>query len=276
MFMRFPSISNPLFLAFFLVLFSSTQLWAQFSNSLNASELEAQFVKLNDTLYVGKFEVSNAEYMRFFNGLAAGEKKKYRVDSSSWKKYVNGMSELETYHRNEAFAAYPVVNISHEAALAYCKWLGKTYNEKADRNFKNALFRLPTELEWEKAARSGAEQGIYAWDGFEFTDKKGRVRANFNDITLICQANQQKGKAKKEADKLCDHFMTSAPVKSFAPNALGIYNACGNVAEMTVEKGYVKGGSWYSTREKLEIDQFEMYNEPLPFVGFRVLMVVKK
>lgn len=276
MFMRFPNIQSPLFLTFLFLLFFNVQLSAQLSNSLTASDLEAHFIKLNDTLYVGKFEVSNTDYMRFFNGLTASEKKKYKVDSAMWKKYVNGMSELDKYHRNEAFAAYPVVNITHEAALAYCKWLGKIYNEKPDRNFKNTVFRLPTELEWEKAARSGAEQGIYAWDGFEFTDKKGRVRANFNDITLICQANQQKGKAKKEADKLCDHFMTSAPVKSFAPNGLGIYNACGNVAEMTVEKGYVKGGSWYSTREKLEIDQFEMFNEPVPFVGFRVFMVVKK
>lgn len=97
---------------------------------------------------------------------------------------------------------FPVVHVSWNDVMAYCKWAGK---------------RLPTEAEWEFAARGGLIDNIYPW-GNEDIDT-GKIKANswqgkFPNI------NEEK-----------DGFYTSAPVKTFAPNAYGLYDMAGNVWE---------------------------------------------
>ena len=97
---------------------------------------------------------------------------------------------------------HPIVQVAWEDANAYAKWAGK---------------RLPTEAEWEWAARGGKENVIYPWGNEDVNE--GAPKANFwqgmfpykNDLT--------------------DGFFTSAPVKSFAPNGYGLYDMSGNVWE---------------------------------------------
>jgi formylglycine-generating enzyme required for sulfatase activity len=99
---------------------------------------------------------------------------------------------------------HPVVHVAHEDAEAYAHWAGK---------------ELPTEAEWEYAARGGLEGATYAW-GDEFAPK-GKM-----------MANTWQGRFPWENLKT-DRYEGTSPVKAYPPNGYGIYDATGNVWEWT-------------------------------------------
>jgi formylglycine-generating enzyme required for sulfatase activity len=104
---------------------------------------------------------------------------------------------------------YPVVQISFEDAMAYCEWAGR---------------RLPTEAEWELAARAGQGGTTFFWS---------------DDISVLEQkANTWEGEFPVTNTK-ADGFELRAPVKSYPPNDYGLYDMAGNVWEWTSD--------WYNT-----------------------------
>lgn len=111
---------------------------------------------------------------------------------------------------------YPVVQISFEDALAYCEWAGR---------------RLPTEAEWELAARAGKKGTTYFWG---------------DDISVLQQmANTWEGEFPVTNTKT-DGFELRAPVKSYPPNDYGLYDMAGNVWEWTSD--------WYNTNYYKEVN----------------------
>ncbi len=100
---------------------------------------------------------------------------------------------------------HPVVNVTYEDALAYANWIGK---------------RLPTEAEWEKAARGGLERLPYAWG-----------REMFPQGRDVWMANIWQGEWPHN-NTASDGYVMTSPVKAFPPNSYGLYDIAGNVWEI--------------------------------------------
>ncbi|MCB0532125.1 MAG: formylglycine-generating enzyme family protein [Saprospiraceae bacterium] len=126
-------------------------------------------------------------------------------DPSAWWTWTNGANWRHPEGPGSSITDkmdHPVVQICWEDAMAYVKWAGK---------------RLPTEAEWEWAARGGLTKTIYPWGN---DDPEGeKPKANFWQGLFPYQ------------NSLKDGYFTTAPVKSFPPNGYGLYDMAGNVWE---------------------------------------------
>ncbi|MCK0130410.1 formylglycine-generating enzyme family protein [Flavobacteriaceae bacterium F08102] len=123
----------------------------------------------------------------------------------SWKVGVNWKHPEGKGSSIEGKDNYPVVHIAYEDAVAYCKWANR---------------RLPTEAEWESAAQGSYQDKIFTWG---------------NDLTqLNAHANTWQGKFPLE-NKPKDGYAFIAPVGSYPPNSIGLYDMIGNVWELTTD-----------------------------------------
>ena len=126
------------------------------------------------------------------------------VEGASWQHPEGPKSDIKLRMN------HPVVQIAYEDAMAYCKWAGK---------------RLPTEAEWEYAARGGLVQQTYAW-GNDFMPG-GKYMANTFQGRFPNNNNNKDG------------FLGTASIKSFPANGYGLYDMIGNVWEWTSD--------WFAT-----------------------------
>ncbi len=247
--------------------------------------------------YMGKFEVTNEQSRTFLTDLKNQGKielfNKYLPDSTQWNQTdgITGGPMMEYYSTHPAFDLYPVVNISFEAAQAYCEYLTKKYSKLEKKKYQNVTFRLPTEEEWVFAA--GASNNalwldenqiptkILPWDGSSmrqaYGKQMGMYMANFKPINQVGIKDQELIGGTAMYD---DGFMYSNPVGSYFPNEMNLYDIGGNVAEMTTTKikgtnqYKVKGGSWFHTAYYCQLIPSLPYEKPSPWIGFRVLIEV--
>ena len=232
-------------------------------------------------LFAAETEVTNGQYLLFLNDQyrkhGAECYSSLLPDTSAWLSpgtYCEPYSQY--YFRHPAYREYPVVNVSKRQAEAFCEWMEVQLNEQFEKLTNQPIVsvdvRLPSDQEWQEAARGGNQYAIFPWPGSGMrntTQKhKGRFMANFS---------RGRGDYMGVAGILNDGADITAPVRSYWPNQFGLYNLSGNVAEMLQEEGRTRGGSWSSRAPYLEIsgvDPFEGFSKPSPEIGFRYFVEV--
>ena len=219
-------------------------------SAASSDEKPVHSVTLDD-FYMSKYEVTNEEYCTFLN--AKGNQSEGGVEwidlSGSWGGEKCRISKSGSRFTVESgYNRYPVIYVSWYGAKAYCEWLKETLGKP---------YSLPTEAQWEYAARSKGLANKYAW-GNESTPTNG---ANVADET---------GKAKHGwsyiFDNYTDGYVYACPVEKSGINAIGLYGMSGNVWEWcsdyygnyptdpsknptgatSVSDRVLRGGSWYS------------------------------
>jgi len=228
--------------------------------------------------YMQKTEVSNLEYRTFLFDLLIQDRKeeflKAKPDQTQWFVYFQSKPYEEYYFSHPAYDDYPVVNVSKEGAEMYCKWLSDELNkfvdDKKKKNYNDV--RLPHREEWIKAASNEGKQWPYPWDGPYVRNSEGLYQANFT------------GEASDDSLSFTTSYDILAPVKSYWPNALGMYNMSGNAAEMVYDSEDnssvgTAGGSWKSDAVGIQFTAPDPYKgkvSPMPTIGFRVVMTYLK
>ncbi len=261
-----------LFLSLFLVVCCKTQYDVVRKVDKEHSHAPPGTVWIKDSIYVDQCEIRNLDYLEYTQWTKQFDSLNYEKvlpDTLVWREKCCMNEPLpEYYFRHPDYRHYPVVGVSYEEALAFCKWRTERVKEfiklKKRKNtieetfgVKDFYYRLPTKAEWEYAADAGRKLPY----GFQSLHSKDNM-PNFNV---------------KEVDLLGyigDVYTVQAMYKK--PNSFGLYNTIGNVAEMIMDKGICKGGSWKNSIVECNISDSIKYENPSCWLGFRCVCVVTK
>lgn len=196
----------------------------------------------------------------------------------------------EKYFSHVAYDNYPVVGVTWQQAKAFCNWRTKQLNgfQELIKNPGVMDYRLPSEVEWEYAARGGHQMTLYPWGSYYTRNDEGSYVANFKPL-----------RGNYVADSRLN--ITTQKVANYLPNTYGLYDMAGNVAEWTSnaydESGYemisdfspdfqynarpddqpamkrkvIRGGSWKDIAYFIQVStrSFEYQDSAKSYIGFR-------
>ena len=212
-------------------------------------------------------------------------------DTTAWiNDFENAYNEpyVRMYFSHGGYNDYPVVGVSWEQATAFANWRTEFLKRSLGREgIYVEPYRLPTEAEWEYAARAGVSENKYPWEGdLPMTEDKGCYYANFKP---------------QEGNYVQDGNLITSKVGTYSPNEFGLYDMAGNVSEWTstaftesvskrisdlnpeyrydaaqedpykLKRKIVRGGSWKDVMHNVRSDirMWEYQNEQRSFIGFR-------
>lgn len=251
---------------------------------LNVTELLSQktklippgTVKVNDSLFIDKTEVANAHWREWVEAYLLNMKKdtvlyyKFLPDTTVWDNDSN-FSLQEFYFKHPSYNMYPVVGISYEQAIEFCKW--RTYMANLNQYLKNQkkqynpdsaykfpihfVYRLPTIDEWELIAKSDIDSSTR-----RFKKWKNHAQSFFHTKDAFDRADS------------INQVIAPSPIEANFQNKYGVYNIIGNVAELTLSRGIAKGGSFVHSLEESTYSQQQSYSKPEKWLGFRCVAVI--
>lgn len=194
------------------------------------------------------------------------------------------------YFWHAAYDDYPVVGVNWKQANAFCIWRTELLNNALSRNKDPFVhhYRLPTEYEWEYAARGGLENSKYPWGGPYTRNSLGCFLANFKPL---------------RGNYADDGAARTARVGTYQPNEWGLYDMSGNVAEWTksaydesayrfthdfnpdyqynarkdepavMKRKVIRGGSWKDIEYYLQVSTraYEYQDSAASYIGFRCI-----
>ena len=211
-------------------------------------------------------------------------------DTTAWiNDFDNAYNEPYTrmYFSHAGYNDYPVVGVSWEQANAFSNWRTEYLRRSLGREgVFIEPYRLPTEAEWEYAARAGNSETPYPWEEILPMDERGCFYANFKPM---------------EGDYVRDGHVITSPVGTFKANDFGLFDMAGNVSEWTstayteslnrltsdinpeyrydaakedpykMKRKIVRGGSWKDVAQNIRSDlrMWEYQNEQRSYIGFR-------
>jgi len=187
------------------------------------------------------------------------------------------------YFWHDAYGEYPVVGVSWKQANAFCQWrtLYKNAYQKSKGKQNVNAFRLPSEAEWEYAARGGLQGATFPWGGPYAKNDRGCFMANFKPL---------------RGDYAADQALYTVEAKSYDPNDFNLYNMAGNVSEWVQgsydpgsyeymstinpnvndpnnQRKVVRGGSWKDVAYYLQVSSrdYEYADSARSYIGFRTV-----
>ena len=162
------------------------------------------------------------------------------------------------YFWHQAYGDYPVVGISWEQAEAFCQWrtlLKNSYKKEKGQQFVNS-FRLPSEAEWEYAARGGLDGATFPWGGPYAKNDRGCFMANFKPL---------------RGNYAADQALYTVEADAYEPNDYNLYNMAGNVAEWTTSS-YRSNSYDFSSSINPDVNiEAPLFRERMGFGDFKVV-----
>jgi sulfatase modifying factor 1 len=162
------------------------------------------------------------------------------------------------YFWHQAYGDYPVVGISWEQAEAFCQWrtlLKNSYKKEKGQQFVNS-FRLPSEAEWEYAARGGLDGATFPWGGPYAKNDRGCFMANFKPL---------------RGNYAADQALYTVEADAYEPNDYNLYNMAGNVAEWTTSS-YRSNSYEFSSSINPDVNiEAPLFRERMGFGVFKVV-----
>ena len=228
-------------------------------------------VSFGERLFVDKLEVTNSDWLQYMfwveNEYGKGTKKYMATVPTMIQNKANKNKSLhQQYLKHPSYEKCPVVGISYQQALDYCKWRSDRVNELFymkehgigydvvrdvcyDNIPKLVKYRLPSKSEWIAIAELGYDQKTLSKIEKKQLEKKDLY--NFNAPVISNAPNN----------------ILTVPCESYLPNSIGIFDMFGNVAEMINVEGCAMGGSWRN--KEISISKIYKYSESNDWVGFR-------
>lgn len=264
---------------------------------LSQTPLPPNGVELSPGLFIDKSEITNInwlEYLYYLNKDSSSLHYQQALpDTNVWLTSGDTI-RWKHYLRYSGYRQYPVVGISYQQAVNYCRWRSAVVNDRLKKENTGITFeyhfRLPSEKEWMEAAYGNLNptefpfgyKNIHGENSLKIKEAKHYYRKVNTTISYKDFRNELKlflAEEKEPVFNLMKKFRNYFPYGAYAPldtfdkkvpeNTIGLHHMIGNVSEMIIESGISKGGSWYHFMEESDIQSRQFYNSPASWLGFR-------